>query len=84
MRRARSWPLIRCVDDPRVTVRRGAIEVLGHLRVEGAITRIAVHLGEHEAVEEAWFDDDSTPSQAATRALEAIGSTEALALLTQE
>lgn len=74
--------LLRCVDDPQVTVRRSAIEVLGHLRVEAAISRIAAHLGDDEPVEEPWFDDDSTPSQAATRALEAIGSAEALALLT--
>lgn len=74
--------LVFCVDDPVVAVRRCAIDALGHLRVEAAVTRIAGRLGDHNAVEEAWFSDDSTPSQAARRALEAIGSPEALATLT--
>jgi HEAT repeat protein len=74
--------LVRCVDDPEAVVRRSAIDVLGHLRVATAARTIAAHLDDHDHVEEAWFEDDSTPSQAAKRALRTIGSPEALALLT--
>lgn len=72
--------LVHCVDDPDAAVRRTAIDTLGHLRLEAAASRIAAHLSDHDAVER-WFGDDSTPSQAARRALRAIRSPEALALL---
>lgn len=75
--------LVRCVDDSEAAVRRSAIDVLGHLGVASAASRIAAHLSDHEAVKEGWFDDDSTPSQAAGRALKAIGTPEALALLAE-
>jgi HEAT repeat protein len=73
--------LVRCVNDPEAVVRRSAIDVLGHLRIGTAVPSIAAHLNDHDPIEEAWFEDHSTPSQAAKRALRTIGSPEALALL---
>jgi len=73
--------LIVCVDDATPVVRRSAIDLLGHLKVERAVAKIGEHLDDHEAIDSAWFDDDSTPAQAAQRALLAIGSRSARALL---
>jgi hypothetical protein len=51
--------------------------------VESAVPQLANLLADFEPIESAWFDDNSTPSQAAARALEAIASADALALLTR-
>jgi HEAT repeat protein len=73
--------LMLCIDDAAPVVRRSAIEVVGHLKVEEAVGKVADHLSDHDPIESAWFDDDSTPAQAARRSLLAIGSPEAIALL---
>jgi HEAT repeat protein len=74
--------LLACLADVEPIVRRSAIETLGALRIEQAVPEIAAHLSDHAVIPEAWFDDQSTPSQAAKRALESIGSAEALRFLT--
>ena len=76
--------LLACLADAEPIVRRSAIETLEVLRVEEAVPEIAAHLSDHAPIPDAWFDDQSTPSQAAKRALESIGSAEALRLLTSK
>ncbi len=73
--------LLACLDAPEPIVRRSAIETLGRLGACAAVWRIADHLNDDAEVAEAWFDDDSTPAHAARRALESIGTPDALALL---
>jgi len=72
--------LVQSINAAEAIVRRCAIETLGELKIDWAVARIAEHLTDHEVVEP-WFDDDSTPSQAARRALESIGTSEAMRLL---
>ncbi len=74
-----SRALVHCLTDPEAIVRRSALETLGVLRVAWAVPQIAACLSDRTPIPEAWFDDDATPSQAARRALEAIGSPEAKA-----
>ena len=62
-------------------VRRSALETLGTLKVDWAVQQIADSLNDDEPIPEAWFDDGASPSQAARRALEAIGTPEALRIL---
>jgi len=57
------------------------IETLGELKVDWAVAQIADHLTDHETIDGAWFDDDSTPSEAARCALESIGTPEAVRVL---
>jgi hypothetical protein len=64
-------------------VRRCAIETLGDLEVAWAAAEIAAHLTDHEPIDGGWFDDSSTPSQAARRVLESIGTAEAVRLLAE-
>jgi len=66
---------------PEAVVRRSAIETLGLLNVASAVPRIAHHLTDEATIPEAWFDDTSTPAQAARRALESIGTPPALEAL---
>jgi HEAT repeat protein len=73
--------LMLCLDDPAPVVRRSAIEVVGHLKIEAAVEKVADHLSDHAPIESAWFDDESTPAQAARRSLLAIGSPDAISLL---
>jgi HEAT repeat protein len=76
-----SHALVHCLRFPEAVVRRSAAEMLGFMKVESAVPHIATLLTDHEPIDSAWFDDDATPSLAAVRALEAIASSEALALL---
>jgi hypothetical protein len=46
-----------------------------------AVTEIASHLSDDQPIPEAWFNDTSTPAQAARRALQAIGTSAALEAL---
>jgi uncharacterized protein DUF6869/uncharacterized protein DUF4339 len=62
-------------------VRRCAIDTLGYLKVDWAVAAIAEHLTDHETIDGGWFDDDSTPAEAARRALESIGTPDALRAL---
>ena len=73
--------LVQSLNAVEGIVRRCAIEALGKLKVDWAVTQIAEHLTDHETIDGAWFDDDSTPSQAARCALESIGTPEAMRLL---
>ena len=76
-----SKAVARCANATEAIVRRSAIETLGVLKVEWAVALIADHLTDHEAIPEAWFDDDATPAQAARRALASIGTPEAMRVL---
>jgi hypothetical protein len=51
------------------------------MKVDWAVAQIADHLTDHEKVDGAWFDDDSTPSEAARCALESIGTSDAVRAL---
>ena len=73
--------LIQNLSAPEAIIRRCAIETLGSLKVTSAIDLIAGHLTDHVAIPEAWFDDTSTPAEAAKRALEAIGTQGAIEAL---
>jgi HEAT repeat protein len=73
--------LVQSMNAAEGIVRRCAIEVLGELKADWAIAQIAEHLTDHELIDKGWFDDDSTPSQAARRALESMGTPEAASLL---
>jgi hypothetical protein len=73
--------LVQSLDAVEGIVRRCAIEVLGELKADRAVAQIADHLTDHETIDGAWFEDDSTPSEAARRALESIGTPEALRVL---
>jgi hypothetical protein len=42
---------------------------------------VPAHLDNNEDIVWAWFDDESAPAQAAKRALEAIGTPDALAIV---
>jgi HEAT repeat protein len=73
--------LIRNLSAPEPILRRSAIETLGLLRITSAVQQIAPHLCDDAAIPEAWFNDNSTPAQAAHRALESIGTPAALEAL---
>ncbi len=72
------------LDAHEAVVRWSALVALGSIKAESAVEKIANHLGDHEEIPEAWFEDDCKPSQAATKALEAIGTPLALSLLRRE
>jgi len=76
-----SRAIVQSLSAAEAIVRRSALETLGTLQVGWAVARIADHLNDNEPIPEAWFDDSATPSQAARRALETIGTPEALELL---
>jgi hypothetical protein len=69
------------LNDQAAIVRRSAIDLLGHLKAHGATSKVAEHLNDQEPVEGAWFDDESTPGQAARRFLLTVDSPEAAGLL---
>lgn len=73
--------LVQSLNAVEGIVRRCAIETLGKLKVDWAVAQIADHLTDHETIDGAWFDDDSTPSEAARCALETIGTPEAVKVL---
>lgn len=78
---AASTAVVQCLQDPDAVVRRSAIETLGALGASWTVTAIAAKLVDHASVPDAWFDDNSSPSQAAQRVLQSFGSPEALAAL---
>jgi HEAT repeat protein len=73
--------LVQSLNAVEGIVRRCAIETLGELKVDWAVAQIAEHLNDYEAIDGAWFHDDSTPSEAARCALESIGTPEAVRVL---
>jgi HEAT repeat protein len=76
-----SHALSQCMSAREAILRRCAIETLGHLRVEAAVAQIARHLTDDEEIPEAWFDDESSPAEAARRALASIGTPAALSAI---
>jgi hypothetical protein len=73
--------LVQSLNAVEGIVRRCAIEALGKLKVDWAVAQIGEHLTDNETIDRAWFDDDSTPAEAARCALESIGTPEAVRLL---
>jgi HEAT repeat protein len=70
-----------CLSANEAIVRRSAIETLGALKASSAVAPIAHHLTDEQLIPEAWFDDTSSPAQAARRALRSIGTPAALQAL---
>lgn len=77
--------IVESLTDASPIVRRSAVETLGILRVHSAVPQIAKCLTDHASIPDAWFDDDSTPAQAARCAcLDRIAGGQSLSASTRD